>query len=512
MGDHFIRGLIYDTGTANNAKVSAIMKMIYEFWGFAINGTSSLLTPGGFAATTPSTMPNNFNGVQTTIAGASNGQTLPQTVISVASTAAFPVSGTIYVYTTTGTQTVTYTGGGGGGTTFTGCSGGTGTMTTGNNVTSSSLITIGSDGYTNATTAFRYDGANSFFASSGPFTAGMIGKIISIWIPGSGSSEDSVYKIIGFNSPSEIVIGVNTGGVPSEPDGYKPSFTNRSGINYRVTDVNVAAGTTADGNYFVMQLNPVNVNTGQANSQVQLLQATTNLVMNAVLSPGGTWTGSAFTDGTTTISPNYGNTLNSTSGTGKFAINMWGDIDYLIYENSWESNTYNHSVHLEIPKRIYTQTQDLNPICISLNGRNTVDNIKITSNNTTSGWGGGFVMKCADGVTRKYRTSVKALIGDGNAANTISNVANPPGNTLTDFRAGANPMTGNILNSVAVLTLPGVAGQYSLGRVLLRKVRFTNTFMPTFYRFNSGNDFISLTQGVALPWDKTVLPFTLFPF
>jgi len=73
-------------------------------------------------------------GTSTTIAAGSNNQTLPQGTINVASTTGFPASGTIFVYTSTGVQTVTYTGGGGGGTTFTGCSGGTGTMSTGNTV------------------------------------------------------------------------------------------------------------------------------------------------------------------------------------------------------------------------------------------------------------------------------------------------------------------------------------------------------------------------------------------
>jgi len=65
----------------------------------------------------------------TTIAAASNGQTLPQATINVVSTAGFPSSGTIAVVTTAGTVPVNYTG-----ITpisFTGCTGGTGTMSTG---------------------------------------------------------------------------------------------------------------------------------------------------------------------------------------------------------------------------------------------------------------------------------------------------------------------------------------------------------------------------------------------
>lgn len=69
----------------------------------------------------------------TTIAAGSNGQTLPQTTINVASTTGFPSSGYIYVTTSNGFQVVNYTNTSGGNQ-FTGCSGGTGTMITGDAV------------------------------------------------------------------------------------------------------------------------------------------------------------------------------------------------------------------------------------------------------------------------------------------------------------------------------------------------------------------------------------------
>ena len=69
---------------------------------------------------------------QTTIASGSGGASLPQSTINVASTTgppAFASSGTITVTTANGPQLVAYTGTSG--TSFTGCTGGTGLMTTG---------------------------------------------------------------------------------------------------------------------------------------------------------------------------------------------------------------------------------------------------------------------------------------------------------------------------------------------------------------------------------------------
>jgi len=75
--------------------------------------------------------------LSTTIAVASNGQSLPQAVITVASTTSFPATGgTILVTTGAGVQIVTY--GATSGATFTGCSGGTGAMSTGGAVQMSS--------------------------------------------------------------------------------------------------------------------------------------------------------------------------------------------------------------------------------------------------------------------------------------------------------------------------------------------------------------------------------------
>lgn len=76
---------------------------------------------------------------ETTIASGSNGQSLPQATINVASTAGFPTAGNICVTTAAGVQNVIYTGISGNA--FTGCTGGSGLMTTGNAVTAPLIAT-----------------------------------------------------------------------------------------------------------------------------------------------------------------------------------------------------------------------------------------------------------------------------------------------------------------------------------------------------------------------------------
>lgn len=520
MATKFCRSLIF-TGTTNNApKATYPLKAIYEFWGYVVNGTASLTTPGGFATTTPfgGGLPADFQGLFTTIAGGSNGQTLPQAVIALASTTNLATSGTVYIATTTGTQTVTYTGISG--STITGCSGGTGVMSTGNIVTSPSLMTFGNDGYTNQTTNFQFGGQQNFFAASQPFTAAMIGKTLVVWKAGSNSSEDGLYNIVGFVSPTQIQINVNNGGTPSAVDGYKPAFSNRTSINFRVVDMGIAGATTGvtDGNFMVMQFDPTGVNAGQSNSQVQLLIAgATNTRIDHKISPAGTWNGTTFSDATVQTAPNAPSSSAFFSGSGGGTtqqITLIGDKDFLIGHYRDANNAMGSAgvvFHMEIPDRLYTSAQDPNPIVVNFNGFGATT--QFTSTGTTHTYGGGWVMKCNDGTARAHRCSVRALSGDGNANLSLTASAQTPGNALSDFRTGANAFTGNLLNSPGFITLPGVAGQYSLARVRLRRVRFANSFMPQFTRFNtSSGDFILITQGVAIPWDKAVLPYTLFPF
>lgn len=86
-------------------------------------------TPGNLAPGSPPNA-NPVTATRTTIAPLSNGVSLPQPVINVASTAGFaPGGGVILVTTSTGVQTVTYTGATA--IAFTGCTGGTGVMSQG---------------------------------------------------------------------------------------------------------------------------------------------------------------------------------------------------------------------------------------------------------------------------------------------------------------------------------------------------------------------------------------------
>jgi hypothetical protein len=127
----------YPSGTATNDLMFLVV----------LNGTNqNITTPSGWTVLADqTTAANNLHfevmwklaaagdTTSTTISSGSNGQSLPQSTINVASVTGLYAPGTFAVTTSNGVQSVTCTNAGG--TTLTGCTGGTGTMSTGNAVT-----------------------------------------------------------------------------------------------------------------------------------------------------------------------------------------------------------------------------------------------------------------------------------------------------------------------------------------------------------------------------------------
>lgn len=484
----------------------------------------------------------------------------------------YPPTGTINVVTSTGVYPVNYTGTTA--TTFTGATLGSGTMSTGGSITSSiavvtssahtlqynqTAITSGIVGMPNANSSFLVTpissnvvslnsalGAGAYVSGgtitdhqnfylngsipNGAWTSGgtqqaivsnMVGKLLVIWKPNSGTSEDSLYVITSVIGNNQLKISLNTGGTP-DPATSHPSFTQRSNINYRVIDVGVAAnsivtGAAQNGNYITFQFNPsaIGLNPGQANGQVQFQLTgfqfgTNNTGFNMVMSPGGNWNGITFPvtgnyniDATAAFGSQSGGIYNGGIG-GTTALTMAADPGFFWMHfkdtNSGDGSSY---IHVEIPTRLYPAAADPNPmVCLYRGG---VFNGSVFAIGTSSGqnFGHGFFMKGTDGVIRTHYTLAKALAGDGGSIF---------GSQLTDFRLAFNTNKGAVLASDVLLTLPGVTNQFSLGRVKLRTLKYTSAPLPLYHRFGipGGSQWLNVQNGVAMIWDNTILPSNLF--
>lgn len=417
MANHWLRGLQVLNGTTGGFTTGVSLRLIYEFWGYCVNGTTALTTPGGMPTTPTNGPANAFEGT--------------------------------------------------------------------------TVLATGSDGVTTAD-------SSSFTSAAAPFTSAMVGAHLVVWSPGSGSSEDSVYRITNFVSSTEVIVDVTSGGSP-HPSTLNLRLTSRTGLRFRVVDlktVSTLAWTT--GHYVVIQFDGPSVNAGQANGQVQFIIETSTSRVNMYMSRGGTWTGAAFTDSSTVIGAV--NWFNSSSTNAINWFTMIADAASLLFLVSGGSITTGLSTgfHFEIPTRIYTLAQDPNPIT-GMSWALTNPN----STSTTSDYGKGFRMVSQDTTTYQYSCLTRSSRGNGNTS-TTADLQKTIGQNMTDPAQGQNRYSGDLLVSPVQLALVGVSGQFQFARCQLRRVLFYANAVGANEdrRLGTTGDWITIRNGIAWPWDN----------
>lgn len=209
-----------------------------------------------------------------------------------------------------------------------------------------SLLATGTDGYHPAVSGDLFGGDCLFSSPSATFTPGMAGRIIAIWVPGSNSSEDSLYLISRVISSTQIVINVNSGGTPN-PTTKHPSMTARTGVFYRILDMETGAASlfnaAGNGNYMVFQTDAGTVNPGQANSQIQIVQLgiDQNAAMGAGISGTGNWAGNSLVlTAATNASPIVCTTAAHNFSTGQ-TINITGALGNTAANGQWAVSVVN---------------------------------------------------------------------------------------------------------------------------------------------------------------------------
>lgn len=170
-----------------------------------------------------------------------------------------------------------------------------------------SLMASGTDGSHPAVSGDLFSGNCVFTSASASFTVSMTGKALVMWKPGSNSSEDSIYLITRVINSTQLMININTGGTPNASTKH-PSMTARTGVNYRVVDMELGqqslttSSASTLGSFLVLNFQASNVNPGQGNgsgiSQVQLTCASRGSVSDSSHSFGVSWGGSGLWNGT----------------------------------------------------------------------------------------------------------------------------------------------------------------------------------------------------------------------
>jgi hypothetical protein len=348
-----------------------------------------------------------------------------------------------------------------------------------------------------------------FNSAGASFTTNMIGKYLVVWSSTSPGQEDGIYKITGRNSATQLVLNVKNGG-SAHPSTKRPRFTTRSGLRYRVADIEglQGLGGWATGQYVVFQMTPSISNPGQANSQVQAIIRTASVAIKTiglVGSPGGTWTGAAFTDAMTEVT-------HTTNGQGMFPdfvsgtttsgqISMFGDKDGMI---AWFRTSGNGSyVHFEAPFRLATQAQDTNPLLVGADGLCT-----LTLNSFSNGYNNWW-MRGTDGTSRRHRMIVKCLSGDGNGEN-----GRPTGTVsfMGDSRVSlSQTFRKTFLSKVLIGQIGSPSTQFALARCYMRYARICPNTLPPWVMVGDNDEWLHIQNGICFPWDGVFLGSNLIP-
>lgn len=399
-------------------------------------------------------------GASTGVSTSSVGQNLPQTTINVNSTTGFAASGTIFVETSDGVQQLSYTGTTS--TSFTGCSGGTGTL-----------------------------GLNAAVSVNQP------------------STDDSIYRIAAVPSNTQLVLTPFSGGT-RDISTLKNNLTSRAALSYRVIDVVAASQLSiASGNYFIGTLRGApNINAGQAASQFQFLlrgSASAFGTFGLIGSPNGSWSGSAFSGTQSNTTMTERTTATSIVG-GATAINGFvtiiADTDYM-FAHIRSGNNASNGLYFMVttPIRLYSQAQDPNLLTILVGGNGL--------NNTTGteSFCNSFAMVGFDGTTRSHTLITRNLLGDtGNSNLGLSYTVGAALDRNVGF--GKN---GQVMTTEPLMTVNSAAGQYSFARARIRPFIFSFGALPSYYLIGNSGEFIHLVNGICMPWDGSILPYPLLP-
>jgi len=497
MARKYLRGLQYETGT-NGRDIPIFMRVCYEFWAYCIN-TNPILeisnatnaAPIQITTTTPHGLVTNQLVGISGVGGntAANGQF----IVTVTNATQFTLNSS--------TGNGTYTSGGRvcvpGGMPISPVSGASGFFEG-----TTSVIATGTDGVTS-------DLGINFTSLSANFSPSLIGKHITIWsATDPDSTDNSIYRIVNVPSSTQLMLYPFSGGT-KDITTLKNNLTSRSALNYRVIDLIATSQLSVTaGNYFVGTFTEASlINTGQASSQFRFyLRGSANAYGNFGMegSPGGTWTGSAFTGSVITersnqVSVSFTGTSSGINGN----ITLIGDKNFFMgHVKSINSNGTNDEgmyFYVLVPQRLYTQAQDPNPLAILVGANNLNCNTSADSHSTY------FYMVHNDGTSRAMQLITKNFVGDGTVG-TVYTIG-PNLTPALNFKT----RTGRIIYTEALMASNSAVNQFSLARAKMIPIAFTGNNIPSYHLVGDNGEFIHIVNGILWPWDGSIMPNNLLP-
>lgn len=450
----FLRAHVYKpptSGESANKVLPGIFKVLYEFWGFCVNGGNSLTVPGGFATSHVTgsyiEQPTGFeSGSTVLLASGSDGYTqygLPY----------FSTHTAVFSTASVGKHLVIWK--------------------SGSTSTDDSIYPI---------IGFR----SAFSVVVDPTTGGTsVGASGSV--PILTARTDINYRLVDF-------------------DAAKALTTYRQGQHMVLqfngaADVNVGQrNSQAKLVYRDTTTTPTSIGTMHIHLSPSGSWDGTTFVSESISEIAGETTVDQITAGPESWVRGF-------PGGNQF-ITIIADKTAIILHHAYEPAGGNsNSFVIEIPQRLYPQHLDPNPICARNSGAYGIQH-------GANGYGDAhrFFPSPYDAVLRRWPILVRGYMNSWWAFNYAEN-QNLPSLRIRQFNVFYNPITHKFLSSDGLLALGTVSGQasavgqYCLARALTRTVRYCPTAVPFLQRIGDGEDrWICAGSGILYPWDHAIVP------
>lgn len=430
------------------------MKLLYEFWGFCVNGTNDLLAPGGFATISGSNAPNYLRMAPRFESGSA-------------------------VLIASGSDGVTAYG--------------------------SQVFTAPSINWTSGTMAGRWlvtwkSASASTDDGIYPIMRVLNSSSIVVDTTAAGTPMSASKNELRFTGRSSVNFRVVDFAAAHNLSGYAVN-------DYMIMQFNGSAINAGQANSQAqIRLATGNGTITQGNISVSASGSWSGSAFSD-LSPELTPDGSTPGDGGAGYAT-Y-DWFNGTNGTNYFSL--WGDQGGVIAHSGGSLSTLPSYFHIEIPTRLFSAEKDPNPICFMNVGKQGVTTINFgptQSEHFSAGW---MIHNPFDNSTiRRYHALIRSIGGHAITNDELYTSDMGYVSTPRYQQAFYNTRTRKFVIQDVILAHRTTTTSFTMGRCQLRLAAMATGPYQAMTKLGSRGEWISIAQGVLWPWDNSQCPRTLF--
>lgn len=203
--------------------------------------------------------------------------------------------------------------------------------------------------------------------------------------------------------------------------------------------------------------------------------------------------------------PNSGNSFDwHNGGGGTQCMNIFAAGDFMTFYSKGGFASSGCGWHIEIPQRLYPFAFDPNP----MTGCDLAYNFSEGFFASNYGYSRGFYTITGDLQPHEGWTAIHHQAGDfynTTAASSLGGYTNGTYNNMF-----FNVYTNKFFFSDALIGTAAVVGQHFLAHNRLRRVKFTAPIIPNMQRLGDNGEWLHVQNGILWPWDNALMPSTIF--